>query len=281
MRTSDIRLPASDIYLRYLVIMELLDLFFQKADLYLLFWGRVTGLFLTAIPFNSRNIPVQIKVWLAAFVAFFLFMSYWQEPITVAPGLVGYLFQFLSELLIGAAIGFLTQIAFAIFQVAGQFIDMQTGFGIVNVIDPQSGLQFPVIGTFKYIIAVIFFLSINGHHYLLAALNQSYHYLPLGEKAQISEPLIRWILNLGGGMFSTAFKIALPILGALFIADLALGVIARTVPQMNVFLVGMPFKIGLGLALVLIMMPLLVWAFGRVFAGLFEDLTTIMILLGR
>lgn len=253
---------------------------FQKADLYLLFWGRVAGLFLTAIPFNSRNIPVQVKIWFAALVAFFLFMSYWQEPIIVAPDLVGYLLQFLSEMLIGAAIGFLTQIAFAIFQVAGQFIDMQTGFGIVNVIDPQSGLQYPVIGTFKYIIAIIFFLTINGHHYLLAALNQSYRYLPLG-KAHISGPLVNWILNLAGGMFSTAFKIALPILGALFIADLALGVIARTVPQMNVFLVGMPLKIGLGLALVLVMMPLLVWAFGRVFAGLFEDLNTILILLGR
>jgi len=260
--------------------MQLWDLFFQKADLYLLFWARVAGLFLTAIPFNHRNIPVQLKIWFAALVAFFIFSSYWQVQIAVASDLGGYLLQFLGELLTGAAIGFLTQIAFAVFQVAGQFIDMQTGFGVVNVIDPQSGLQYPVIGTFKYLIAVIFFLTINGHHYLLAALNKSYHIIPIG-KAHISGSLVSWILNLAGGMFSTAFQIALPILGALFIADLALGVIARTVPQMNVFLVGMPLKIGLGLALVLVMMPYLVWAFGRIFAGLFEDLNTIIILLGR
>ena len=75
--------------------------------------------------------------------------------------------------------------------------------------------------------------------------------------------------------------IALPVLGALFIADLALGVIARTVPQMNVFLVGLPLKIGLGIALVLLMIPIFVWAFGRVFAGLFENLMNMLILLGR
>ncbi len=182
--------------------------------------------------------------------------------------------------MIGAALGFLTQLTFGIFQLAGQFLDVQTGFGIVNVIDPNTGTQVPVLGNFKYIIALIFFISINGHHYLLAAIKQSYHYLPLGT-AHISGPLVGWVMNLAGQMFSSAFMIALPVLGALFIADLALGVIARTVPQMNVFLVGMPLKIGLGIALVLVMIPLLVWAFGRVFAGLFEDLMNMLILLGR
>jgi flagellar biosynthetic protein FliR len=260
--------------------MDFITALIQKADIYFLIFGRVAGLFLTGIPFNVSNIPVQIKIWLAAVTAFFIFMIFWQEPMGIASGLIGYLLQFLGEIMIGAALGFLTQLTFGIFQLAGQFLDVQTGFGIVNVIDPNTGTQVPVLGNFKYIIALIFFISINGHHYLLAAIKQSYHYLPLGT-AHISGPLVGWVMNLAGQMFSSAFMIALPVLGALFIADLALGVIARTVPQMNVFLVGMPLKIGLGIALVLVMIPLLVWAFGRVFAGLFEDLMNMLILLGR
>ena len=260
--------------------MDFISLLLQKADIYLLFFGRTAGLFVTAIPFNSSNIPVQVKVWLAAVTAFFFFFFFFLDPIGVAPGLLGYLLQFLGELMIGAALGFLTHLAFAIFQLAGQILDMQTGFGIVNVIDPSTGTPVPVIGNFKYVIAFIFFLSINGHHYLLAALEKSYYYLPLGT-AHISGPLVEWVMGLAGQMFSAAFMIALPVLGALFIADLALGVIARTVPQMNVFLVGLPLKIGLGIALVLLMIPIFVWAFGRVFAGLFENLMNMLILLGR
>lgn len=260
--------------------MDFMNLIFQKADLLLLIWGRVAGLFLTAIPFNTRSLPVQVKVWLAALVAFFLFMIYSHEPAPLALNLGGYLLQFLGEVLVGVVLGFLTQITFAIFQYAGQIIDMQIGFGIVNVIDPQSGVQVPVIGTFKYLLAIVLFLSIDGHHYLLAALDKSYRLLSVGQ-VHLTGPFYAFLIDLVGEMFTAAFQIALPILGALFIADLAFGVIARTVPQINVFLIGMPLKIGLGLGLMMLVIPLLVWLFGRTFAGLFEDLNRILIILGR
>lgn len=263
-----------------ILVMEIINMFFQRADLFLLVWGRVVGLFLTAIPFNGRNIPVQAKVWLAALVAFFLFMIYTHDQVQVAGNLVGYLLQFLGEVLIGVVLGFLTQITFSVFQFAGQMIDMQMGFGVVNVIDPQSGVQVPVMGTFKYLLAIVFFLTIDGHHYLLAALNQSYNLLPIGQ-LQLTGPFYAFVIDLAGEMFSAAFKIALPLLGALFIADLALGIIARTVPQINVFLIGMPLKIGLGLGLMLLLVPLLVWVFGRTFTGLFENLSQLLIILGR
>lgn len=260
--------------------MEIINIFFQRADLFLLVWGRVVGLFLTAIPFNGRSISVQVKVWLAALIAFFLFMIYAHEQVQIAGNLVGYFLQFLGEVMIGVVLGFLTQIIFSIFQFAGQIIDMQMGFGVVNVIDPQSGIQLPVMGTFQYLLAIVFFLTIDGHHYLLAALNQSYNLLPIGQ-FHLTDPFYVFIIDLTGEMFSAAFKIALPLLGALFIADLALGIIARTVPQINVFLIGMPLKIGLGLGLMMLLVPLLVWVFGRIFIGLFENWSQVLIILGR
>lgn len=260
--------------------MDFMNLILQKADFFLLIWGRVVGLFLAAIPFNSRNLPIQVRVWLAALVAFFLASVYSQQSPPIAGTLGGYLLQFLGEVLIGLMLGFLTQITFAIFQYAGQIIDMQIGYGIVNVIDPQSGVQVPVIGTFKYLLAIVLFLSIDGHHYLLAAVDKSYRVLPVGE-VHLTGSSYSFLVDLMGEMFIAAFQIALPILGALFIADLALGVVARTVPQINVFLIGMPLKIGLGVALMLLLLPLLIWMFGRTFAGLFEDLNRILLILGR
>ena len=83
------------------------------------------------------------------------------------------------EVLIGYTLGFVAYVIFAGIQLAGQMMDMQMGFGIVNVIDPQSGTQVPLIGNFQYLVAIMVFLGINGHHLLLRALNDSYHFIPV------------------------------------------------------------------------------------------------------
>lgn len=260
--------------------MEFLVSLFREVDLYFLIWARITGFMLTAIPFNSRNIPGQVRVWLAALITFLIFTSHPRENLQIAQTPGGYLLQFLGEALIGAILGFLTQLTFSALQLAGQMIDMQMGFGIVNVIDPQYGIQIPVLGNFKYILAVLFFLTINGHHMLLAALARSYHFLPLGN-LHFSGAFYSFIFTLAGEMFLTAFKISLPVLGALFITDLALGIIARTVPQMNVFIIGLPLKIGVGLGLLMLILPLFLWIFSSIFTGLFEDLNKLLVILGR
>lgn len=257
-----------------------LDVLFQRIDLFFLIFGRVAGFFFTAIPFNSKSFLIQAKIWLAAFAAYLVFMVYPGGVTVISGDLLGYLLQFCGEVLIGAMLGFLTQIAFCIFQLAGQMIDMQIGFGVVSVVDPQYGIQVPVIGNFKNLLAMLFFLAINGHHYLLAALNRSYQLLPVGD-IHIPTSFYAFIFSVTGEMFSAAFKVALPILGAVFIADLALGIIARTVPQMNVFIVGLPLKIGIGLGMMLVLLPLLIWVFNWVFTGLFEDLNKLLIILGR
>lgn len=223
---------------------------------------------------------LQAKIWLAALFSYLIFMVYPRNTAAVSGDLIGYLLQFGGEFLIGAIMGFLTQITFAIFQFAGQMMDMQIGFGIVNVIDPQYGIQVPILGNFKNLLALLFFLAINGHHYLLLALERSYDFLPIGN-IHISGGFYSFIFSLAGEMFISALKIALPVLGALFIADLAMGIIARTVPQMNVFLVGLPLKIGVGLGMLMLMMPLFIWIFYWIFTGLFEDLNRLLIIMRR
>lgn len=223
---------------------------------------------------------LQVKLWLAVLFSYLIFMVYPRGTVAVSGDLFGYLIQFGGEFLTGAIIGFLTQITFAIFQFAGQMLDMQIGFGIVNVIDPQNGIQAPILGNFKNLLALLFFLSINGHHNLLRALELSYTYLPIGT-VHISGEFYTFIFSVGGEMFASAFKIALPVLGSLFIADLAMGIIARTVPQMNVFIVGLPLKIGIGLGTLLLISPLFAWIFHGVFSGLFDNLSRLLVILRR
>jgi flagellar biosynthetic protein FliR len=260
--------------------MEFLVSLFQKLDLYILIFGRISGFFLTAVPFSSRNIPVQVKVGFASLIAFLIFTVLLPEKVVISGEVFGFFLQFLSEVLIGFIIGFLTQLVFGALQLAGQIIDMQIGFGIVNVIDPQFGIQIPVLGNFKYILALLFFLTINGHHLFLEGLVRSYEVIPLGT-INISGSVYQYLFQLAGGMFATALKVSLPVVAALFIADLALGIVARTVPQMNVFIVGFPLKIGAGLVLLMVVLPLYIWVFGVLFERLFEDLEKLLLLLGR
>jgi flagellar biosynthetic protein FliR len=258
------------------------DLFlYQGLTLYVLIFGRVAGFFMAAIPFSGNSIPVQIKLWLAALVAFLVFWGAYQQPLQISGSLPGYALQFGGEVLIGCVMGFLTQIVFAVFQLAGQLIDTQIGFGIVNVINPQSGIQVPLFGNFQYLLALLCFLAINGHHVLLSVLTRSYQLLPIGGGVQFSGAFYTFIFDLGRQMFIDAFKLALPVVGSLFIADLVVGLLARAVPQMNVFIVSMPLKIGLGLGLVMIAFPALVWAFEMEFNSLYQYYNSLLIILRR
>ncbi len=259
--------------------MEFLGEILRQTDVFLLIFGRVLGFLLLAVPFSNRSVPAQVKVGFAALLSFLL-LSVHPGGARVASGLAGYLVQLAGEVGVGLVLGFLTQLAFSALQLAGQLIDMQMGFGIVNVIDPQYGTQVPVVGNFKYALALLFFLAVDGHHTLLRALASSYQALPLGPPV-LTGPFYAHVFSAAGMMFVNAFKIALPVVGALYIADFALGIIARTVPQMNVFVVGMPLKVGVGIGFLLILLPLYLWVFGVLVDGLFHDLARVLVLLRR
>lgn len=134
---------------------------------------------------------------------------------------------------------------------------MQIGFGMVNVLDPTMNSQVPLTGNFIYILATLFFLIIDGHHILLSALYKSYSLLPIGGFV-FSETLVDNMLSIFIEVFIIGFKISIPVIAAVLLAEVALGILSKTVPQMNVFVVGMPLKIGIGLMTLLFMMPVFI-----------------------
>lgn len=188
------------------------------------------------------------------------------------------------EILIGLLLGFIGYLMFMAIQTAGSFIDIQIGFGIANVIDPMTGTSAPVIGNFKYMIALLMFLSMNGHHHLLDAIVYSYKWVPMNNDlflgmidGSLSEFLVRTFVQ----SFVLAFQMSAPLVTALFLTDVGLAFLARTAPQYNVFVIGVPLKIIIGLALLLVLMPGLAVLFQNLFDIMFESMENLLSLMGK
>lgn len=248
-------------------------------DNFLFLFGRLSGLFLSAPIFGSRQVPARIKalivILLAATLAYFTPISCAYDINT--PG--QFTAALILEVVVGYTIGFVAYLVFAAIQLAGQLMDMQMGFAIVNVVDPQTGTQIPLMGNLTQTIALLMYLAIDGHHYLLQALVQSYKVIPvLG--LHLDAGFMDLLVNLTVYMFVIAVKISAPIVVAVLVTDVAMGFIARTVPQMNVFIVGLPLKILVGLITLMIIMPVYIWFFGVLFARFFTYLDNIIVAMG-
>lgn len=227
--------------------------------------GRLSGLFISAPIFANRQLPGRLKILililLSAIMSSFV-------PVKLAVPLdspVIFIAAFVAEVFIGYAIGFVAYVVFAAIQLAGQLMDTQMGFGIVNVMDPISGLQIPLMGNFNYLLALMIYLGMDGHHYLLQAVAQSYQVIPvLG--ANLGSGFIDIITSVTAYMVVIAVKISAPIVMAILITDVSMGFISRTVPQMNVFMVGLPLKILIGLLALFLLMPVYIWFIGLLLA---------------
>jgi flagellar biosynthetic protein FliR len=250
-----------------------------KTDVFLLIMARVGGIFLIGPVFSNRAIPRQVKVLLTLIISMLMFVGL-NLKTPVAPTNLGpFTVYLLSEVIIGLIIGFVAQMTFSAIQFAGHAVDMQMGFAIVNVIDPVYGTQAPLIGSFQNVLALLIFLATNSHHYLISILFQSYKQIPIfGISA--GQSAAQFMIDLFGNMLVTGMKLAIPVVGAIFVAEVALGIIARTMPQMQVFFVGIPLKIFIGFILLLIILPVYITTIQFLFEGSFQDAVRTLKLLG-
>ncbi|MBC7462188.1 MAG: flagellar biosynthetic protein FliR [Thermoleophilia bacterium] len=222
---------------------------------FMLVVGRLSGLFLIAPVFSSPMIPGKLKIMMLIMLA--LTITPIVSGTATAPmptGIVELLLAMLSELVMGLALGFSVAIVFSAVQVAASFIDTSIGFSMANIIDPLSNTQATVLGSFYSIMATLIFLSINGLHYMLAAFKQSYTVVGVGQVPDFTKILDNLFFTFKH-LFSMGFQIAAPVLITLLLCDVVLGIVSRVVPQMNVFFVGVPLKIGVGLLAIIIALP--------------------------
>ena len=248
--------------------MDLFTLLQDHAAVFLLMLTRCSGIFLIAPFFGSLNIPVQFRAAAAFLFAVVLFPVVDALGIVAAPStMLAYGVAVLSELFIGWLIGFVAYVCFSAIHMAGKVMDMQVGFAVVNVMDPTSGQQIPLIGSFLYNLGIIVFLVTNGHHMIITALAESFRMVPL-LTMQPNLSLSMIMVNFVNGIFLTGMKVAMPVTFAILLVNVALGILARTMPQMNIFVVGIPMQLMIGVGVLAMLLPFYVMFLG----GMFDEM---------
>ncbi len=247
-----------------------LGITFNGIDAFLLILVRMTGLFVIAPIFGRRNIPAYLKVGFALLTSLILVNTI-KIPALNYTNILDYMFLVIKEFLVGITLGYVAYLLFTAVHLAGQIIDMQIGFGMVNVLDPMSNMQVPVTASFYFIISMLMFMSLGGHRSLIMGLFDSYKLVPLGG-AVFSDKLMNDIIKVFGETFALGFKIAAPVVAAILITDIALGIISRSMPQINVFVVGMPLKIVLGLLVMVITVPMFISVTDVIVNGMNSDI---------
>lgn len=253
---------------------------FNILPYFLLMLVRLTSFFLIAPIFSMRGVPAQFKVGIAAFLAFVAVSTLPIEETILLDS--SYILLIIKELATGLALGFTAALVLYTVQIAGAFIDFQMGFSMANVLDPQTGAQVPIIGHFKYMMALLFLLTVNGHHLMLDGVMRSLRIFPV-ERLAVSvnaEDIAQFMTSLFAEMFLIALQIALPIVGALFLVDIALGILAKTVPQLNIFAVGLPLKIFVGFIMLFLSMPVFFYILQILFEKLLVSMAQLISLLG-
>jgi len=252
----------------------------QMLPVFLLVLCRMSAFLVTSPVFSFRNVPNTFKIGLAFFVSLIVFAATGGWTVSLPPG--GYVYLIVQEVLVGLLLGFVAYLFFTAVQVAGAFIDHMIGLGMANVVDPLTGLHSPIVGNFKFFIGLLAFLGMNGHHHLLSALMQSYDWVPVdgGVFARIADGGVSsFLLDSLARMFYIAFQMAAPVVVAMFLVDVALGVLAKTVPTFNVFVIGLPLKIMAGFVLLYLTVAGLAVMFRFLFEEMFRHMERLLLML--
>lgn len=248
---------------------------------FLLIFCRITSFFAVVPIFSTRGVPVQFRIGIAAILSILVYLTFGIKQ--QVPTDLSYVILVIREVMVGLLLGFIAYLMLMAVQTAGAFIDMQIGLGIAAVFDPTVGTSVSITGNFKYTVALLFFLSMNGHHYLLDAIMYSYNWVPLHNDFFVrlyGGSLADFLIKTFSQSFLLSFQMAAPIVVAAFLTDAGLGFLAKTAPQFNIFVIGIPVKLLVGLTMLFLLMPVVAGSFERLFHVMFEAMRTLLDIVG-
>lgn len=225
---------------------------------------RILAFIASAPLWSTAGIPRRTRLILGLAITMAMAPALPAMP-AVAPASMAGLWILAQQILIGVGMGFAARIVFAAIDMAGEFIGMQMGLGFATSYDPLNSSQTPVIGEFLRIIALLLFLSLNGHLMYIATLAQSFYAIPVAENLNLGAGSWLNIAELGGKIFSAGLLISLPVIVALMITNVALAVLTRAAPQLNIFALGFPLTLGGGFIAMAISMHYLASPFQTLF----------------
>ena len=245
--------------------MSLAELLQWNLALFLLILGRWGGMIMLAPVFGARGVPAEVRVALTTGFAVVLYPLIFATHPVIPDELLAYAALMVKEVFVGLTIGFVIYAMMAILQGAGQVIDFKIGFHMGASIDPVYGSQTPMMGNFQIILATMFLLASNLHHYLIAAMVKSYAYISINPSfTPISGAYFTKLL---AQVFTLSVQMAAPIIGAILVTDIGVGLLVRTVPQLNIFSIAFPVKIIVGFIVLYFMLTF----FGEAINYLFNE----------
>jgi len=240
-------------------------------EFFILIFLRVSALIISSPIFGRKNLPNLLKIVFCILITYIIFSSYPQAMHIEYRSIAEFIFLCIKELLFGMVLGYVTTLFFSIVQTSGQVMDMQMGFGMVNVFDVQSNISIPITGNLLYTVLLITFFGVNGHLQLIYIVNSTFAHIPVGAVT----------LNFGIGLvaldvfvlaFMLAINVALPLIASGLLGEVLLGFVVRAIPQLNVFVVGIPLKIILGFLMLLLVLPIYVQFTGVIFREMYTSI---------
>ena len=255
----------------------MLSIYFPYIQLQMLFliFVRVGAILMSMPIFKSGSIPVLVKFGLALGASIVLYPLLDRTTFPVVRDLGSFAIGVIGEIMLGISIGMAVNLIFVGLQMAGLIAGYQMGLAIARVMDPSAGQQVPLLSQFFQLFAFLMFLTLNAHHWFLRALADSFELVrPFGFR--LSGSLIEQLMDVAGNTFVIAIKVGAPVIAVLMLTSIAFGLIARTVPQMNVLFVAMPLKIMVGLIFIGFSLPYLSSFLRTVFSGLGHTIFLLM-----
>jgi len=223
--------------------------------------------------FQARQIPTLVRIGLGLLISFVLVRA---VPVMPAlPDIGALAAAAVSQVVLGLIVGFVAYLVFTGIQFAGEIVDIQIGFAVANVIDPTRQQQATVLGELELTLATLFFLISNSHLLFLQGIGGSFHLVPL-PYIDLNPAVAGDVVSVLSAAFLVVIKVAAPAAVSLFIVNVALGLMARVAPQMNVFVVGFPLQIGVGLMMLAVSVPLLGYVAPQLFNQTAHSMDAVM-----
>jgi flagellar biosynthetic protein FliR len=241
---------------------------------FLVFVRLTTFIFL--IPFFSiKGTPSLVKIGFGAVLTALLAPLVPEINNLEVPGAGQYAILIIKESLVGLILGYISVLTFSAVRIAGGLIDIQMGLSMSTVFDPQTQGRTTIIEQFFYLFQILMFMAVDGHHTLLQAISYSYSLIPLAAGI-LDSAMVPAIFQLFVQVITLGVRIAMPFIVVFLICDITLGIIARTVPQLNVFILSFPIKTGIGLVTMATILPLMVAVINNIFIQMESDLLMVM-----
>jgi flagellar biosynthetic protein FliR len=216
-----------------------------QTQVFFLVFTRIMAMVIPVPVLGGQTIPAQVRIGLGIILSAILIP--WQPlgPEVEELGLLAFAAGIFQEIIIGALAGFAATLTFGAIQIAGEMMGIVSGFGAGNILNPSLGSTGSALDQLFVMVGMLFFLVLDGHHYFLMAVQKSFSVIPVNTPVPFTDPTT--LLTMTANLITTGVQMALPVIGALLLADISMGLLARVAPQIQIFFLGLPAKVGLGM----------------------------------